>query len=138
MAIQSKLISQYIKDLSFENYAAQKNEFGLGKFDLNMDLNIKKKDLKSDLFEITINVLLEAKLLKEKKFLIELSYASTFKKNKQKSTLDEKKFAFVDCPNIMFPFVRQIIFNVSQDSGFLPINLEYINFQDLFDSQMPT
>ena len=138
MAIQSKLISQYIKDLSFENYAAQKNEFGLGKFDLNMDLNIKKKDLKSDLFEITINVLLEAKLLKEKKFLIELSYASTFKKNKQESTLDEKKFAFVDCPNIMFPFVRQIIFNVSQDSGFLPINLEYINFQDLFDSQMPT
>ena len=138
MAIQSKLISQYIKDLSFENYAAQKNEFGLGKFDLNMDLNIKKKDLKSDLLEITINILLEAKLLKEKKFLIELSYASTFKKNKQESTLDEKKFAFVDCPNIMFPFVRQIIFNVSQDSGFLPINLEYINFQDLFDSQMPT
>ena len=138
MAIQSKLISQYIKDLSFENYAAQKNEFGLGKFDLNMDLNIKKKDLKSDLFEITINVLLEAKLLKEKKFLIELSYASTFKKNKQESTLDEKKFAFVDCPNIMFPFVRQIVFNISQNSGFLPINLEYINFQDLFDSQMPT
>ena len=138
MAIQSKLISQYIKDLSFENYAAQKNEFEHGKFDLNMDLNIKKKDLKSDLLEITINILLEAKLLKEKKFLIELSYASTFKKNKQKSTLDEKKFAFVDCPNIMFPFVRQIIFNVSQDSGFLPINLEYINFQDLFDSQMPT
>ena len=138
MAIQSKLISQYIKDLSFENYAAQKNEFEHGKFDLNMDLNIKKKDLKSDLLEITINILLEAKLLKEKKFLIELSYASTFKKNKQKSTLDEKKFAFVDCPNIMFPFVRQIVFNISQNSGFLPINLEYINFQDLFDSQMPT
>tara|TARA_B100000902_G_scaffold342893_1_gene347242 strand:- start:60 stop:476 length:417 start_codon:yes stop_codon:yes gene_type:complete len=138
LAIQSKLISQYIKDLSFENYAAQKNEFEHGKFDLNMDLNIKKKDLKSDLLEITINILLEAKLLKEKKFLIELSYASTFKKNKQESTLDEKKFAFVDCPNIMFPFVRQIVFNISQNSGFLPINLEYINFQDLFDSQMPT
>ena len=130
-----KPLTQYIKDLSFENYAAQKNEFHPGNLDVNLDLSIKKKQLSHDLLEITIVLLLEAKKLDEKKFIIELSYASTFSINKSVTALDKKKLSFVDCPNIMFPFIRQIIFNISRDSGFLPINLEYINFHELFYSQ---
>ena len=130
-----KPISQYIKDLSFENYAAQKSQFLPGKLDVNLNLNIKKKELKSDLLEITITILLEAKKLNEKKYIIELTYASTFSIDKTINAADKKKLSFVDCPNIMFPFIRQIIFNISRDSGFIPINLEYINFDELFRSQ---
>ena len=130
-----KPISQYIKDLSFENYAAQKSQFLPGKLDVNLNLNIKKKELKSDLLEITIIILLEAKKLNEKKYIIELTYASTFSIDKTISAVDKKKLSFVDCPNVMFPFIRQIIFNISRDSGFLPINLEYIDFKELFQSQ---
>ena len=130
-----KPISQYVKDLSFENYAAQKNQFKPEKLDLNIDLNIKKKALKTDLLEITLVILLEAKGTNEKKFVIELSYASTFLLDENTSATREKKIGFVDCPNLMFPFIRQIIFNISRDSGFKPVNLDFIDFYDLYKSQ---
>ena len=135
MVTKLKPLTQYIKDLSFENYAAQKNKFESSKLDVNLNLNIKQKQLKINLLEITIVLLLEAKKLDEKKFIIELSYASTFLIDNTITSLDKKKLSFVDCPNIMFPFIRQIIFNISRDSGFLPINLELINFHELFHSQ---
>tara|TARA_X000001036_G_C20488340_1_gene728722 strand:- start:468 stop:884 length:417 start_codon:yes stop_codon:yes gene_type:complete len=132
---QFKPISQYIKDLSFENYAAQKNEFDQNKLDLNIDLNIKTKNLKADLIEITLVILLEANVKNTKTFIIELSYASTFFFDQSLTKNERRKISLVDCPNLMFPFVRQIIFNITRDSGFLPINLEYINFLELFNAQ---
>ena len=129
-----KPVSQYVKDLSFENYAAQKNQFKPEKLDLNIDLNIKKKTLKKDLLEITIVILLEARGITEKKFVIELSYASTFLLESTFTSSEEKEFAFINCPNIMFPFVREIIYNISRNSGLLPINLEYIDFYSHFNS----
>ena len=127
-----QLVSQYIKDLSFENYAAQKNQFEKNQLDLHIDLNIKKKILKTGHIEITLIVLLEAKKAKLKKFILELSYSSTFLLGKPKTDDETRKLSFIDCPNIMFPFVRQIIFSITRDSGFKPINLEHINFEDLF------
>ena len=135
MVNKLKPLNQYIKDLSFENFAAQKNEFESSKLDVHLDLNIKKKQLKNEIIEITIVFLIEATKLNEKKFIIELSYASTFLVDKTISALDKKRISFVECPNMMFPFVRQIIFNISRDSGFLPINLEPINFHELYHSQ---
>ena len=135
MVTKLKPITQYIKDLSFENYAAQKNEFEPSKLDVNLDLNIKKQQLDNNLIEITILVFLEAKKFEKQRFIIELSYASTFLIDKTLSAHDKKELSFVDCPNIMFPFIRQIIFNISRDSGFLPINLDFVNFHELFHSQ---
>lgn len=135
MVTKLKPLTQYIKDLSFENFAAQKNEFISSKLDVHLDLNIKKKQIKSELIEITIVFLIEATKQDEKKFIIELSYASTFLIDKNISSFDKNKVSFVDCPTMMFPFVRQIIFNISRDSGFLPINLEPINFHELYHSQ---
>ena len=130
-----KFVSQYIKDLSFENYAAQKNEFDQNKLDLNIDLNIKTKNLKANLIEITLVILLEANVKNTKTFIIELSYASTFFFDQSLTKNERRKISLVDCPNLMFPFVRQIIFNITRDSGFLPINLEYISFLELFNAQ---
>ena len=135
MVTKLKPLTQYIKDLSFENFAAQKNEFISRKLDVHLDLNIKKKQIKNELIEITIVFLIEATKQDEKKFIIELSYASTFLIDKNISSFDKNKVSFVDCPTMMFPFVRQIIFNISRDSGFLPINLEPINFHELYHSQ---
>ncbi len=129
-----KPLSQYVKDLSFENYAAQKNQFKPEKLDLNIDVNIKKKALKKDLLEITLVILLEAKGISEKKFVIELSYASTFLLKPTLTPSEEKEFAFINCPTIMFPFVREIIYNISRNSGFLPINLDFIDFYAHFNS----
>ena len=135
MISQIKTISHYIKDLSFENFAAQQNVFKQKKLDLKLDLNIKKKILKKNIFEITLIILLEAKIENKKQFIIELSYASAFFSEIVHTEEDSKKLAFIECPQLIYPFVRQIIFNITQDSGFPPVNLEHIDFKKLYHTQ---
>ena len=128
-------ISQYIKDLSIENFAAQNNKFTRDKLDLYVNLNIKRKSINDNLTEVTVITLVEAKNREDKIFLIELSYSSVFSFNKT-STKDElKRIIFIECPSLMFPFIRQIIFSISRDSGFLPINLDPVDFTKLYQSQ---
>ena len=130
-----KFTSQYIKDLSFENYAAQNNQFDNQKLNLNLDLNIKKKNLNHNLVEVTLVILLEAKRQNTKAFIIELSFASTFILPVTNTKEQNKQCSFIDCPNIMFPFIRQIIFTITQNSGFIPVNLDYIDFSELYFAQ---
>jgi preprotein translocase subunit SecB len=132
------LISQYIKDLSFENYAAQKNSVPTDNPKINLDIKIKRRKLKQSIIEVTLLVLLEAKHKEQKVFIIELSYAATFSLGDMQNSDKEKRAAFVDCPNILFPFIRQIIFNLTQDSGSTPVSLDYVNFSSLFETKTIT
>ena len=128
-------ISQYIKDLSFENFAAQNNKFTRDKLDLYVNLNIERKSINDNLTEVTVITLVEAKNREDKIFLIELSYSSVFSFNKTSTKNELKRIIFIECPSLMFPFIRQIIFSISRDSGFLPINLDPVDFTKLYQSQ---
>ena len=126
-------LSQYVKDISFENYAAQSLQFSMEKLDYAVDLNIKRKNLKPDIVEVTLILLLEASAKKKKKFVLEITYAGTFSLNSAKDLEERKRAIFIDCPTIMFPYLRQIVFTISRDSGYPPVNLEYIDFKDVFN-----
>ena len=135
MGNKIKLISQYIKDLSFENYAAQTGIFPKEKPKVSIDIKMKKKALDNNIFEVTLILLLEANVKTNKIFLIELSYAGTFMVQNLPNPNQDKRVAFVDCPNIIFPFIRQTVLNITQSSGFPPLTLDYVDFADLFDSK---
>ena len=129
-------LSQYVKDISFENYAAQSLNFTTEKLSHTIDLNIKRKQVASDVLEITLLFLLEANTGSEKVFVLEISYAATFSIKIQKGSKEQKKIAFIDCPNIMFPYLRQIVYNISRDSGYPPVNLDHIDFKKIFDMKI--
>jgi preprotein translocase subunit SecB len=135
LAKNLKLITQYIKDLSFENFAAQTDSFSETKPKIHIDIKIQTRKLKSRLLEVTLLILLEAKSSSNKIFLLELSYAASFSIKSSGKHTEDKYVALVDCPNIMFPFVRQLIFNITQNSGFTPLSIDYIDFSDIFNSQ---
>ena len=135
MGNKIKLISQYIKDLSFENYAAQTGKFLQEEPKIHIDIKMKRKVLANSSLEVTLVLLLEAAVKKEKVFLIELSYAGIFMFQNLATTNQNKRISFVDCPNIMFPYIRQILFNITQNSGFPPLTLDHIDFSELFDSK---
>ena len=126
-------LSQYIKDISFENYAAQSLSFNAEKLKHSIDLNIKRKQITTDVLEVTLIFLLEANSSKGKAFILEISFAATFSLKIEKDSEEQKKVAFIDCPNIMFPYLRQIVYNISRDSGYPPINLDHIDFKQIFD-----
>ena len=128
-----KLIGQYIKDLSFENFAAQSGTLSRERKNIDMDLNLSRKKLNDNVFEVTLNFLVDANISNKKIFLLELSYASLYEIRELSKKEELKKTLLVDCPNIMFPFLRQIVFNITRESGLSPVNLDFINFDSLYN-----
>ncbi|MAR19168.1 MAG: hypothetical protein CML44_07345, partial [Rhodobacteraceae bacterium] len=43
-------------------------------------------------------------------------------------------YLLVECPRIMFPYLRRIISDVTRDGGFPPLNLEQIDFLSMYQA----
>ncbi len=64
-------------------------------------------------------------------FLMELEYGGMFK---IENVPDEQlhPFLLIECPRMLFPFVRRIVSDVTRDGGFPPLNLDNIDFIALY------
>ena len=115
--VAMKIVNQYIRDLSFENIAAQKNLGG---------------DLKP---EVNVQVNLDAKSGDQAVFVLEIDYAGLFTiENLPEEQLHP--FLMIECPRMMFPFVRQIARNTTADGGFPPLNIDNIDFMQLYRGEL--
>ncbi|NHX27679.1 protein-export chaperone SecB, partial [Escherichia coli] len=41
-------------------------------------------------------------------------------------------FLLIECPRMIFPFVRRVVSDVTRDGGFPPLNLEPVDFIELY------
>jgi preprotein translocase subunit SecB len=129
--------AQYIKDLSFENVGAPASLSNLKntpQIDLSLDLNVKNMP-EDDYFEVEI--IINAKALQETKtlFIVDLKYAGVFHLMNIPEDQVEMLLA-VHCPSIIFPYVRKIVADVTQDGGFQPLMIDPIDFGILYGKKM--
>ena len=68
-------------------------------------------------------------------FILELDYAGIFH---IEGIPDDQlhPFLLIECPRMLFPFVRRIVSDVTRDGGFPPLNLENIDFVSLYRSEL--
>ena len=129
--------AQYIKDLSFENPTAPKSLFEKKekpKIDIYIDLKAQK--LGDKIFELVLSIHSDASVSDDVKlFIVELSYAGVFTINENLDEETRKKTLLIDCANILFPFARNIIADITRDGGFPPLLLEPINFLAIYENQ---
>jgi preprotein translocase subunit SecB len=45
-------------------------------------------------------------------------------------------YLLIECPRMLFPFVRRIVADVTRDGGFPPLNLDQIDFVALYRQQL--
>ena len=45
-------------------------------------------------------------------------------------------FLLIECPRMLFPFVRRIVSDVTRDGGFPPLNLDNIDFVSLYRQEL--
>ncbi len=134
-----QVLGQYIKDLSFENIAAQKAAQANEQPDIQVQVNLdaKKRQNAENQYEVAIKLKIEAKTQtsSEMIFVIELDYAGIFL---IENVPDEQMhpFLLIECPRMIFPFVRRIVSDVSRDGGFPPLNLETIDFIALYRQEL--
>ena len=133
-----KILAQYIRDMSFENILSQKGASGEVAPDVQIQVNIdaKKRSVENQ-FEIVIKLKVNSvnKGTTENLFLLEIEYAGLFLVT---GVPDEQlhPFLLIECPRMLFPFLRRIVSDVTRDGGFPPLNLETIDFLQLYRQEL--
>ncbi|MDR3285271.1 MAG: protein-export chaperone SecB [Holosporales bacterium] len=129
---------QYLKDLSFENPnpLAYFTSDQPAKPDININVQVNARRLTENMFEVVLEVNVDAKREKEQMFICQVQYAALI--SLQKENLEEKeirKILLENCPQIIFPFARNIVAEVTVNSGFQPLLLHPIDFATLSAQQ---
>jgi preprotein translocase subunit SecB len=122
--IHLKILNQYIKDLSYENF--QKSN--VNENDTSVDIKVINKPHDNDHFGVIIKIIINCKSKKEKIniFHLELDYFGFFKLESIKN-FDVNKLSS-EGAKLLFPFARFIIANITQNGGNVPIILDNVDF----------
>jgi len=137
--VKMQALAQYIRDLSFENVVAQKGSTSAEvQPDIQVGVNL---DARQRPQANTYDVIAKFKITSTNKannetlFVLELEYGGVFF---VKGVPPEQLHAFllIECPRLLFPFVRRIISDVTQDGGFPALNIDNVDFLALYRSEM--
>jgi len=133
-----QILGQFIRDMSFENVAAQKGFEGDIQPDVQVQVNLDARQREKDKnFEVLVKLNIESKVkeMDQVLFILEIEYAGIFHiENVPDDQLHP--FLLIECPRMIFPFVRRIVSDVTHDGGFPPLNLENIDFLLLYRQEL--
>jgi preprotein translocase subunit SecB len=129
-------LAQYLKDFSFENPNAPRS---LGPQEkqpnIAIQVNVKFKQLAATDFEVALT--LDAKAGEDMAsllFKLDLEYAGVFRL----TNIPQEQvhpILMIECPRLLFPFVRQIVADATRDGGFPPLFIDPIDFVGLYQQQ---
>ena len=126
------VLAQYLKDLSFENPRSpavfQSNS--TPKIDVNVD--VQGRPLNPNQYEIELSVAARANRENgDAMFVVETTYAGVFEiRNVPRDQLE--MVMMVECPRLLFPFMRQIVADATRNGNFPPLMLEPIDFMGIY------
>ena len=132
---QVATIAQYIKDLSVESPNSPQAFQWQVQPQLEVQFNIAVNKVADDIHEVILKIEVAAKSDQGSHFLIDLSYAGLYGlRNFPEEALTP--FLLIEAPRLLFPFVRQIISDCSQNTGFPPLLLDPIDFGAAYLAQV--
>jgi len=121
----------YIKDLSLEVPSAPEIYLERQSPEVNIQLQTAAKGLGEGAFEVTLTVTVTAKLVEKTVFLVEVGQAGIFRvKNVPEDSLEP--ILSIACPNILFPYAREVVSDSITRAGFAPVLLQPVNFEALY------
>jgi preprotein translocase subunit SecB len=137
--VKMSVLAQFVRDMSFENMVAQK---GIASADVQPDISVQVSlDARKRTQEFQYDIVTKFKVTSKNKvndetlFLIELDYGGIFH---VEGVPDEQlhPFLLIECPRLLFPFVRRIISDVTRDGGFPPLNIDTVDFLALYRNEI--
>ena len=136
--IKMSVLTQFIRDMSFENVMAQKGVSGEVQPDVNVQVNLDaQKRAQEHQYQVSMKLVIDSssKDKETKLFLLELDYGGIFH---IEGIPDDQlhPFLLIECPRMLFPFARRIVSDVTRDGGFPPLNLENIDFVQLYRQEL--
>jgi preprotein translocase subunit SecB len=128
---QVGVISQYVKDLSFENPNSPAVYQWQTQPQIEVDFNIGSSKLNDEIYEVALRIEVRAKTDGQTAFAVDLLYAGLIGiRNVEEG--DIQAFLLAEAPRILFPFARHIVAQTVQEGGFPPLLLDPIDFHALY------
>jgi preprotein translocase subunit SecB len=137
--VRMQVLAQYIRDMSFENAVAQK---GLQAGEVTPDVQVQVSlDARKRQADHQYEVICKFRVTSKNKasgdvlFLLELDYGGIFH---VEGVADDQlhPFLLIECPRLLFPFVRRIISDVTRDGGFPALNVDTVDFLALYRQEL--
>ena len=128
--------AQYIKDLSFENPNAPHVLMeGSTQPDVEITVNVGAKLINDDQYEVTLNLAAKASAGETTLFLVDLTYAGLV--TPEGAGTDEiNPLIMIEAPRLLFPFARAIISDSTRDGGFMPLNIQPVDFVAVYQHNL--
>ena len=132
------ILAQYIRDMSFENILSQKGITGEVNPDVQVQVNLDaRKRTVENQFEVVIKLKVSSKNKETEQnlFLLELEYGGIFQVT---GVPDEQlhPYLLIECPRMLFPYLRRIVSDITRDGGFPALNLDNIDFLALYRAEI--
>lgn len=131
-----RILSQYVKDLSFENPGAPDSMRAGGAPNIDMAIDVQARKAGDDVYEVVLNF--NARAVRENDevvFIAELAFGGLFQLANIE-TQDREPFLLIECPRLIFPFARRILADVTRDGGFPPLMIDPVDFAQMFQRRM--
>ncbi len=126
----------YVKDISFESPAAP-GAFSFKKWEPKIDLNLNNAHtiINENVYEAVLTITATVKHDDKAAFLVEVQQAGIFTVVGFKEQ-DRSYLLASQCMNILFPYAREVISDLTARGGFPPLVLSPVNFDALYQQHI--
>ena len=103
---------------------------------VNVNIDAKKRTTDKQ-FDVIVKLRVDSKSKNTNNVLVvlELDYGGVFQiENIPDDQLHP--YLLIECPRMLFPFLRRIVSDITRDGGFPPLNLENIDFLKLYRQEI--
>lgn len=121
----------YVKDLSVEVPNAPEIFLEQEAPQVEIQLNTSGRAVGEGVFDVALTVTVTAKIGEKTMFLVEVGQAGIFRiQNVPEEQLEP--LVAVACPNVLFPYAREVVSDAIVRAGFQPIVLQPVNFEGMY------
>lgn len=124
----------YVKDLSLEIPNAPQAFLEREAPSVDIQLHHNSTSVEDGVYQTILTVTVTAKVNERTLFLVEAAQAGIFVLRNIPAG-DVEMVLGVACPNILFPYAREVVADLTVRAGFPPVVLNPVNFEALYQAQ---
>ncbi len=136
--VKMQVLAQYIRDMSFENMLVRGGIQGEVTPEMNVTVNLDaRKRQTENQYEVVLKFRVESrsKGAGVTLFLLELEYGGVFHvEGVPEAQLHA--FLLIECPRMLFPYIRRIVSDITRDGGFPPVNIDVVDFVAMYRQEL--
>ena len=125
----------YVKDASIETPNSPQVFLEPAQPQVEVQLQNAAQQLNDALFEVVVTVTVTAKAGDKTLFLVEAAQAGIFR-IQHVPAADLEPILGVGCPNILFPYAREVVADLIGRAGFPAIHLQPVNFEAMYAARL--